>query len=101
MKRKNHNLEDFICVLSFQHKHYVQEPVMLFCGHAACGSCIDDVKKNTGLEKVKCMKCSKENNLESDYHESDLMNNYMNDNYDKILETLKNEFEETLKKAKS
>ena len=74
---------------------------MLTCGHAACNKCVDDLKNNTGLIKVNCLKCKKESSLERDYVESDLMKNYMNDYSDKILENLKQEYEETVKKSKS
>ena len=74
---------------------------MLSCGHVICLKFLNDFKKKTELKKVKCLKCSKENSLEIDYVESDLMKNYMNDYSDKILENLKQEYEETVKKSKS
>ena len=98
--KKKINLKDFICALSYQHQHYTQKPIMLSCGHAACFKCLNDFKKTTGLKQVKCLKCNKKNSLEIDYFESDLMKNYMNDYSDKILDDLKNKFEETQIKAK-
>ena len=98
---KKINLKDFICALSYQHQHYIQKPIMLSCGHAACFKCLNDFKKKTGLKQVKCLKCNKENSLEIDYVESDLMKTFMNLCSDKILEKLKINFEETHRKAKS
>ena len=96
-----HNLEDFICVFSFQKKHYIEKPIMLTCGHVACHQCVEDFKNNTGFKKINCLKCNKENSLEAIYAESNMIKNYMDDNSDKIIESLKIEFEETLNKAKS
>ena len=101
MERKTINLEDFICAISYQHKHYIDKPIMLSCGHVICLKFLNDFKKKTELKKVKCLKCSKENSLEIDYVESDLMKNYMNLFSDKMLEDLKNKFEETQRKARS
>ena len=61
------NLEDFMCALSFNHKNYLEKPIILACEHASCSKCVDDLKKKTGLEKVKCLKCNKENSLKVDY----------------------------------
>ena len=101
MKKRNNNLEDFICAFSFQHKHYVEKPIVLLCGHAACHQCVKDFKNNTGFKKIQCLICNKDNSLENDYVESNLIKNYIEDNFDKITESLKQEFEETLRKAKS
>ena len=95
------NSEDFNCAFSFLHKHCVETPIMLARGHAACLNCVNDLKKRTGLKIVKCLKCNEENSLEANYVESNMMKNYMNGCSDKILESLKQEFEETLKEAKS
>ena len=46
------------------------------------------------------MKCNKENSLDANYAESNMIKNYKYDNSDKIMESLKLEFEETLIKAK-
>jgi hypothetical protein len=95
------NLKDFICALSFQHKHYLEEPIMFSCGHAACNQCVDNLKSNTGLKQIKCLKCNKENSLEVDYVESDLLKNYMNLFSEKITKSLEKEFDETVKKSRS
>ena len=95
------DLEDFICAFSILGKHCIETPIMLTCGHSACLKCVNDLKTQTGLKKVNCLKCHKENSLENNYFESIPMKNYMNSCSDKILESLKQEFEETLKKAKS
>ena len=100
MERKIDDLESFICAFSFQHKHYLEKPVILTCGHAACYYCVDSFKKNTGLKQIKCLKCNGENSLEIDYKDDDLMKNHMKDNYDRIIESIKQEYEEKLKKAK-
>ena len=101
MKRTTNTLEDFICAFSFQQKHYFEKPILLACGHVACHQCVKDLKNNTGLKKINCLKCNKENSLETEYVESDVIKNYMNLCSDKIMESLKLEFEETLTKAKS
>jgi hypothetical protein len=100
MQRKNENLKDFICALSFQHEHYIEKPVMLSCEHGACNECVNNFKNNTGLKQIKCFKCNKESSIEIDYKQSKLLQNYMNLCSDKILENLNNEFEETVKKSK-
>ena len=101
MKRKNNNLEDFNCAFSFQQKHYIVNPITLTCGHAACNKCVEDLKNYTAFKKINCLKCNKENRLDVNYAESNMIKNYMDDNSDNIMESLKQEFEETLKKAKS
>ena len=95
------NLEDFICALSFQHKHYLEKPILFTCGHAACNECVDNLKSNTGLKQIKCLKCNKENSLEVDYVESGLLKNYMNLCAEKITQSLEKEFDETVQKSKS
>ena len=101
MEGKNINFEDFFCALSYQHQHYIEKPIMLSCGHLSCLKCLNDFKKKIGLKQVKCLKCNKENSLETDYVESITMKTYMNLCSDKILEDLKNKFEENQRKATS
>jgi hypothetical protein len=101
MAKNIDNLEDFICALSFQQKHYLEKPIIFSCGHAACNECVDNLKSNTGLKQIKCLKCRKENSLEVDYVESDLLKNYMNLCAEKITKSLEKEFDETVKKSKS
>jgi hypothetical protein len=101
MTKNIDNLEDFICALSFQHKHYLEKPIIFSCGHAACNRCVDNLKTNTGLKQIKCLKCNKENSLEVDYVESDLLKNYMNLCAEKITQSLEKEFDETVQKSKS
>jgi hypothetical protein len=100
MKKNVDNLEDFICALSFQHNHYLENPILLLCEHAACTKCIDDLKNNAVLKEVKCLKCNKENNLEINYNESNLIKNLMTHYSDKILASIIEEYEETLGKVK-
>jgi hypothetical protein len=45
MEKNIDNLEDFICALSFQHKHYLEKPIIFSCGHAACNPCVDNINK--------------------------------------------------------
>ena len=94
------NLEDFICALSFQHKHYLEKPIIFSCGHAACNECVDNLKSNTGLKQIKCLKCNKESSLEVDYVESDLLKNYMNLCAEKITKNLEKELDETVQKSR-
>ena len=101
MTKNIDNLEDFICARSFQHKLYLEEPIMFSCGHAACNQCVDNLKSNTGLKQIKCLKCNKENSLEVDYVESGLLKNYMNLCAEKITQSLEKEFDETVQKSKS
>ena len=74
---------------------------MLSCGHVACLKDVQDLKENTGLKKVTCLKYNENNSLEINYFESNLIKNFMNLCSDKILESLKQEFEKTLKQVKS
>ena len=101
MTKNIDNLEDFICALSFQHKHYLEKPILFTCGHAACNECVDNLKSNTGLKQIKCLKCNKENSLENNYVEFDLLKNYMNLCAEKITQSLEKEFDETVQKSKS
>jgi hypothetical protein len=101
MQRKNENLKDFICALSFKHQHYIETPVMLSCEHGACNECVNNFKNNTGLKQIKCLICNRESSLEIDYKQSDLMQKYMNVCSDQILENLNKKFEETLKQFQS
>jgi hypothetical protein len=89
-------LGDFICAFSFQHKHYLVEPVKLLCGHAPCSVCVENLKKNTGLKEVKRLKCNRVANLENEYFVSDLIKNYINDNSSNIFKSLKQQLEEIL-----
>ena len=97
------SLEDFICALSFNHKHFLDEPIILSCGHASCIKCFQDLKNNTGSSIFNCLKCDEKNSfgIEMNFAKSNLIKKYMNANADKILESLSQEFEETFKKAKS
>jgi hypothetical protein len=47
------------------------------------------------------LKCNKENSLEVDYVESDLLKNYMNLFAEKITKSLEKEFDETVQKSRS
>ena len=101
MQRKYKNLEYFICTFSFHQKHYLVKPILLACGHVACHQCVEDLKNNTSLKKINCLKCNNDISLEIDYDESTPLKNYMSDYSDKIMESLTQDFEETLSKAKS
>ena len=94
MDTKNNKLEDFICVLSFQEKHFLERPITLRCGHSACIECFHAYKKNSGLSKFNCFKCDKENNLENDYFESDLIKNYMSIFSEDILNCLNSQYDD-------
>jgi hypothetical protein len=98
MKRRNH-LEDFICALSFQYNHYLENPVMLTCEHAACYNCIDDLRNNKKLDEVICINCYKKNSLKTDFKEDDLMKSYINAFSDIIKESVEQQYQETLQKA--
>ena len=95
------NLEDFICVLSFQEKHFLERPITLPCGHSACLECFRAYKKNSGLRKFNCFKCDKENSLENDYFESDLIKNYMTLFSRDILNFLNSQYNDLKEKLES
>ena len=101
MQINNEYLKDFTCALSFKYEHFIEFPVLLSCEHAACKQCVDNLKSNTGLKQIKCLKCNKENSLEVDYVESDLLKNYMSLCAEKITQSLEKEFDETVQKSKS
>jgi hypothetical protein len=101
MTKNIDNLEDFICARSFQHKLYLEDPIMFSCGHAACNQCVDNLKSNTGLKQIKCLKCNKENSLEVDYDEADLIKRFMRIHSRDITKSLEKEFDEIVRKSKS
>ena len=95
------HLEDFICMLSIQNSHFVEKPISLSCGHAACFKCLQELKENTQLYEVSCLKCKKENSLEIEYFESDLIKNYMKIFSDKIIEALDHKYKGLIKALNS
>ncbi len=101
MQKKREYLEDFLCAFSFHHKHYLEDPVTLLCGHASCIACVENLKNNTGLKEIKCLKCNRVANLENEYFVSDLIKNYINDNSDNNFKSLKQQFEEILIQGRS
>lgn len=94
-------LREFTCSLSYQNDHFIEKPILLVCGHAACFECIQALKIHTGFRKTICLKCKKENSLENDYTESEMIKNYLTDNATKIIETVQEQYDELLRTCSS
>jgi hypothetical protein len=62
---------------------------------------IKKIKSNTGLKQIKCLKYNKENSLEVDYDEADLIKRFMHIHSGDITKSLEKEFDEIVRKSKS
>ena len=59
----NENLIELICSKSKNHKHFVEKPVSLQCGHCVCKKCI-----NQNLcETIECFHCGMINDRDVRY----------------------------------
>ena len=75
-------------------QHFLVKPVTLLCGHACCYKCIESFNLLYKINKIKCVKCEKENTIDLDLiAESTIVSNYISSNLNNIFGEIRKRFQ--------